>query len=65
MDGIRIRVRADGRSYQLQMKHNSFDTYSFHYAEFETLPGEWMTIEVSALVGSSSFMRSALTVRIV
>lgn len=44
--GVTIRVRGDGRTYQLRFRTDrNFDGVSYK-AEFETVVGEWLTIEL-------------------
>ncbi len=44
--GIAMECKGDGRNYQFQMKLQDFDTFSFYYAEFPTVKGEWTTVEL-------------------
>lgn len=45
-DGVLLRIKGDGRTYQFRVRTNSeFDGVSYQ-AEFETKPGEWLTAEV-------------------
>jgi len=45
-EGVRIRVRGDGRRYQLRFRlDGSFDGLAYQ-AEFRTIPGEWMEIDL-------------------
>ncbi|PTM04201.1 MAG: CIA30 family protein [Bacteroidetes bacterium] len=41
---LKLRVKGDGKNYQVRIKHNSRDYYSYIYT-FST-KGEWETIEV-------------------
>jgi monofunctional biosynthetic peptidoglycan transglycosylase len=44
--GIEIRVRGDGRTYQLRLRTNdSFDGIAYR-ADFETRDGEWITTRI-------------------
>ena len=45
-DGLGLRVRGDGRTYQLRVRTNErFDGVSYR-AEFTTRPGEWSTLRI-------------------
>ena len=41
---ISLRVKGDGRLYQLRLKMNSSTQAPSYRAEFETQPGEWLTV---------------------
>lgn len=44
--GLRLRVKGDGRDYQLRLRtNNRFDGASYRY-KFATQPGEWMEVEI-------------------
>jgi monofunctional biosynthetic peptidoglycan transglycosylase len=44
--GVRVRIRGDGRSYQIRFRlDGSFDGVSYA-AEFETTSGEWMEVDL-------------------
>ena len=45
-DGLRLRVRGDGRTYQVRLRTNDrFDGVAYR-AEFATEPGEWITVTI-------------------
>ncbi len=45
-DGITIRVKGDGKKYQLRLRtDDEFDGVSYQ-AEFETVPGKWVTLNL-------------------
>jgi monofunctional biosynthetic peptidoglycan transglycosylase len=45
-DGILLRVKGDGRTYQFRVRTNErFDGISYR-ADFKTTPGEWMTVKI-------------------
>lgn len=45
--GVTLRVRGDGRRYQLRFRQDgSFDGVAY-MAEFDTRPGEWMEIDLA------------------
>ena len=45
-DGVTLKVRGDGRRYQLRFRHDgAFDGVAY-MAEFETKRGEWMDIDL-------------------
>lgn len=45
-DGVTLRVRGDGRTYQLRFRlDGSFDGVAYK-AGFSTLPGEWMEVYI-------------------
>jgi len=45
-EGVTLRVRGDGRRYQLRFRlDGSFDGVAYQ-AEFDTSPGEWMEIDL-------------------
>ena len=48
-DGIRLRVKADGRRYTWQLQTNAlYRGFKVSYwAEFETTDGEWSTVNIS------------------
>ena len=44
--GISVRVRGDGRTYQFRIRTGGrFDGIAYRY-EFDTVPGEWLTVRV-------------------
>ncbi len=47
-DGIRLRVKGDGRQYTLQLQTNALNRgYRVSYwAEFDTRDGEWSTVNI-------------------
>ena len=45
-DGILLRVKADGRTYQFRVRTNDrFDGISYR-ADFEATPGKWVTVKI-------------------
>ena len=44
--GLSLRVKGDGRRYQLRVQTTDADSISYR-AEFETTAGEWQTLQVS------------------
>jgi len=43
-DTIALRIRGDGRRYQFRLKMELSDRAPSYRAEFETQPGEWLTL---------------------
>lgn len=53
--GIRIRVRGDGRRYQLRLRTDDAMDGVAYRAEFDTLEDEWTTVEVPFSAFEPSF----------
>jgi monofunctional biosynthetic peptidoglycan transglycosylase len=45
-DGVTLRVRGDGRNYQLRFRTNRFFDGVAHGTEFETKAGEWTEVSI-------------------
>ena len=45
-NGIKLRVRGDGRQYQLRFNHAGSYSAVAHGVEFDTTPGEWTEIDL-------------------
>ena len=45
-DGVRIRVKGDGRTYQFRVWTNDADDGIAYRAAFETKPNQWMTAQI-------------------
>ena len=44
--GVALRIKGDGRTYQLRLRTNdNFDGIAYR-AEFKTTPGEWITVKI-------------------
>jgi NADH dehydrogenase [ubiquinone] 1 alpha subcomplex assembly factor 1 len=45
-DGLRIRVRGDGRTYKLSLRTSGSSSRIAYWADFETVKGEWTTVQI-------------------
>jgi uncharacterized surface protein with fasciclin (FAS1) repeats len=45
-DGIRLRVRGDGRSYKLTARMSGMSRWVSYWADFETRDGEWIDVRI-------------------
>lgn len=59
--GVTLRVKGDGRTYQVRVRTNDrFDGIAYR-AEFQTSPGEWMTVKIPFKLFSPTFRGRRVT----